>query len=1429
MKGFSLFKFLVLFFLSLLCGLGVSKECTNTPTQLSSHTFRYELLSSNNETWKKEMFARYHLIPTDDSAWSNLLPRKILKEEDEFDWAVTYRKMKSLLESSEHFLKEVSLHNVRLDSSSIQWRAQQTNLEYLLMLDVDRLVWSFRKTAGLPTPGTAYGGWEAPDCELRGHFVGHYLSASAHMWASTHNDTVQKKMSAVVSALSACQEKIGTGYLSAFPSELFDRFEAIKPVWAPYYTIHKILAGLLDQYTFADNVQALKMVKWMVEYFYNRVQNVVTKYSVERHFLSLNEETGRMDTGHRGSMRLPVLGADDISGFHANTHIPIVIGSQMRYEVTGDTLYKEIGTFFMDIVNSSHSYATGGTSVSEFWSDPKRLASTLSSENEESCTTYNMLKIISHFYSHASVLNKTPAQMLSTCFICRHPKGNGTWSDDLHASTKPGSSKARSYHGWGTVLILSGAAMEQQFDTSSTGIESFSKLGDSIYFEEEGQVPGLYVIQYVSSSLDWKAGQIVLDQQVDSVVSWDPYLRVTLTFSPNKGTSQPSTLNFRIPIWTYSDGAKATLNAQSLSVPAPGNFLSITRKWSSGDKLTLQLPISFRTESIKDDRSEYASVQAILYGPYLLAGHTIGDWNIKSGSADSLSDWITPIPPTYNNYLVSFSQQSGDSALALTNSNQTITMQNFPKSGTDASVYATFRLILNGSSSSELSTIENAIGNYVMLEPFDLPGMVLVQQGEDDGLAVASSDSGDGSSIFRLVSGLDGKDGTISLESISHEGCFVFSGVDYQSGTSLKLSCNSESSDIHQGASFVMNKGLSEFSSLVPVPISRFSSLVPVPKDRFPIIGECTVYEKPTKVSKGSTLNWEKISNQITNAAKFNAPQGLLKEVSLHDVRLEPNSLHWTAQQTNLEYLLMLDVDRLVWSFRKTAGLPTLGTPYGGWEAPDIELRGHFVGHYLSAAAKMWASTQNGTLQEKMSAVVSILSDCQQKMGTGYLSAFPSELFDRYEAVVYVWAPYYTIHKIMSGLLDQHTIAKNPQALKMLTWMVDYFYNRIQNVILQFSIARHYAALNEETGGMNDLLYRLYSITKDPKHLVMAHLFDKPCFLGELAVQANNLADFHANTHIPVVIGSQTRYEVTGDPLYKSIATYFMDIVNSTHTFATGGTSIDEHWKEPSRLASHLMPENEESCTTYNMLKVSRNLFRWTKETAYADHYERALTNGVLSIQRGTEPGVMIYFLPLGPGHSKAVSNQGWGTPFDSFWCCYGTAIESFSKLGDSIYFEEEGKVPSLYIIQYISSSLNWVSGQIVLNQKVDPVVSWDPFLKVTITTSTLQNSKGGNRLSTLNLRIPIWTHLNGAKAELNNINLKLPAPGNFLSITRYWAPNDTLNLQLPIDMRLEAIKDDRPEYASIKAILYGPYLLAGHSSGNWDIKPGMQVPFQIG
>ncbi|KAJ6392794.1 hypothetical protein OIU77_022307 [Salix suchowensis] len=405
-------------------------------------------------------------------------------------------------------------------------------------------------------------------------------------------------MSAVVSALSACQVKMGSGYLSAFPSELFDRFEAIKPVWAPYYTIHKILAGLVDQYTLADNAQALKMVNITGD----------PKHLVLAHLFDKPCFLG-----------LLAVQADDISGFHANTHIPIVIGAQMRYEITGDPLYK--------------------------------------------------------------------------------------------------------------------------------------------------------------------------------------------------GSSQASTLNLRIPFWTHLDGAAATINSQSLAIPTPGSFLSVNRKWSSGDKLSLQLPISLRKEAIQDDRHQYASIQAILYGPYLLAGHTSGDWNLKTGSAESLSDSITPIPASYNEQLISFSQDSGNSTFVLTNSNQSITMEEYPKSGTDACLQATFRIVLNESSSSEVFGIKDVIGKSVMLEPFDLPGMLLAQQGTDGSLAVTNSADDDGSSIFRVVSGLDGKDGTVSLESGSQAGCYIYSGVNYKPGQSMKLSCESGSSDtgFNQGASFVMNKGLSEY------------------------------------------------------------------------------------------------------------------------------------------------------------------------------------------------------------------------------------------------------------------------------------------------------------------------------------------------------------------------------------------------------------------------------------------------------------------------------------------------------------------------------------------------------------------------------------------------------------------------------------------
>ncbi|RWR73791.1 hypothetical protein CKAN_00209400 [Cinnamomum micranthum f. kanehirae] len=819
--------FQITIFISAISTSVFAKECTNTPPYLSSHTLRFELQSSSNQSWKQQ--PHDHLIPTDDSAWSQLLPqRKILKDDkarEELNWAMLYRKIKNSGSGGStaswvagDFLKEVPLHDVRLEPDSMHGRAQQTNLEYLLMLDVDSLVWSFRKTADLEAPGSPYGGWEKPTCELRGHFVGHYMSASAQMWASTHNRTLYKKMSAVVSALDDCQKKMGTGYLSAFPSEQFDRFEAIEPVWAPYYTIHKIMAGLLDQYLLAGSTQALKMVVWMAEYFSNRVQNVILKYSLERHWMSLNEETGGMNdvlyklysiTGDEKHLVLAHLfdkpcflgllavQADSISDFHSNTHIPVVIGSQMRYE--------EISTFFMNIVNSSHSYATGGTSVSEFWSDPKRLADTLKTENQESCTTYNMLKVARHLFRWTKEMAYADYyERALTNGVLGIQRGMEPGVMIYMLPLGHGKSKARSYHSWGT-----------KFDSFwccyGTGVESFSKLGDSIYFEKGGNVPSLYIIQFISSSLNWRSGRIVLNQKVEPVVSWDPYLRVSLSFSAKEGFGQLSALYLRIPFWTYSKGAKATLN---------GDFLSVTKKWNSSDKFALQLPVGLRTETIEDDRPEFSSLQAILFGPYVLAGLTDGDWDIKPGTSKSLSDWITAIPPTYNSQLVSLTQESNTTNLVLTNSENLITMERVPESGTDAAVHATFRLVLKGANSSHISSKRDILGKSVMLEPFDLP-QVVVQKGPNDSLVITTSRGGvdpddyKSSSVFRVIAGLDGEAATISLELESQPGCFVHTGVDYSSGESVRLRCQQEvarmDAEFRRAASFKLDRGLSEY------------------------------------------------------------------------------------------------------------------------------------------------------------------------------------------------------------------------------------------------------------------------------------------------------------------------------------------------------------------------------------------------------------------------------------------------------------------------------------------------------------------------------------------------------------------------------------------------------------------------------------------
>ncbi|KAG0464474.1 hypothetical protein HPP92_020543 [Vanilla planifolia] len=810
-----------------------SKECTNIPTQMSSHTIRSQMTKEN---WEGKMLSFYYSTSIDNKTYMDILSHRLLERKatvENVDWMLIYQRFGSSVginkeQHGENFLKEVSLHDVRLDPGSVHWQAQQTNLEYLLLLDVDRLVWSFRKQAGIETSGKPYGGWEAPNVELRGHFVGHYMSAAALMWASTHNNTLQEKMISLVDALYVCQKKIGTGYLSAFPTEFFDRFEAIKSVWAPYYTIHKIMAGLVDQYTFGGNSQALEMVVWMAEYFGNRVKNVIHKYTIERHWLSLNEETGGMNdvlynlysiTGDQNHLILAhlfdkpcflgllALQTDGLSGFHANTHIPIVVGAQRRYEIVSDQLYKEISIYFMNIVNSSHLYATGGTSVSEFWSNPKRLANTLSTEDEESCTTYNMLKVARNLFKWTKEMAYADYyERALTNGVLGIQRGREPGVMIYMLPQGRGQSKARSYHGWGT-----------KFDSFwccyGTGIESFSKLGDSIYFEM-GSPPGLYILQFIPSSFNWKSVGISLIQRIKSFSSVEPLLQISFNFSSIKRRNETSTLNFRIPFWSASSKnvGKVTLNSEDMQQVNPGSFLSITHNWGSKDNLQLQLPIKLWTEAIKDDRPEYASIHAIFFGPYLLAGLTHGDWDIDTGNSTNISDWITAVPQSHRSLLVTLFRESGNGSFVVSVKNNTLSMSEFPKAGTDAAINATFKIVPQDSDGQNFQPSWNILlGKFVRIEPFGLPGMFIIHQEANDTVIVSTVRGPNSNSLFRIVPGLDGHQHTVSLEPANMKGCFLYSDANYAERSNVKLACKQEDASFRKAVSFSIKTGVRQY------------------------------------------------------------------------------------------------------------------------------------------------------------------------------------------------------------------------------------------------------------------------------------------------------------------------------------------------------------------------------------------------------------------------------------------------------------------------------------------------------------------------------------------------------------------------------------------------------------------------------------------
>jgi DUF1680 family protein len=522
------------------------------------------------------------------------------------------------------------------------------------------------------------------------------------------------------------------------------------------------------------------------------------------------------------------------------------------------------------------------------------------------------------------------------------------------------------------------------------------------------------------------------------------------------------------------------------------------------------------------------------------------------------------------------------------------------------------------------------------------------------------------------------------------------------------------------------------------------------------------------------------------------APKAPIKAYpfSLKQVRLLAGPFK-DAMDRDLKYLMSLDNDRMLHCFRVTAGLPSSAQPYGGWEKPtpgrEGELRGHSLGHFLSALAFAYGSTGDPAVKAKGDALVAELAKCQAALGPrGYLSAFPEEHFDRVESMRRVWAPYYVIHKILAGLIDWAEYGESSQALsvaeKMASW-IKLRTDRSDDMHLQRVLE------NTEQGGMEEALFNLYSLTGKPEHLTLAQRFEERRDLVPLRNHQDQLTGKHVNSFVPNIIGVARAYEITGDRNKAIIAGYFWKEVTTARTFVTGGTSNHERWgSDPYVFVPEMGTNNNESCCTYNLLKLTRHLFGWDADPAAADYYERALLNGILSTQNPTD-GMTMYHQAMLPGLYK-----GFCTPDDSFWCCTGTGMENHVKYGDSIYFHD---ADGLYVNLYIASELTWPEKGLEIRQD-------SKFPEGQGTTLIFTAAKPVELA--LRIRIPAWVAPGGG-VKINGRTLEAwGSPSSYLTLKRVWKTGDRVEVSLPMNVRLERLPDD----PNMAAILYGPTVLAG-------------------
>lgn len=527
------------------------------------------------------------------------------------------------------------------------------------------------------------------------------------------------------------------------------------------------------------------------------------------------------------------------------------------------------------------------------------------------------------------------------------------------------------------------------------------------------------------------------------------------------------------------------------------------------------------------------------------------------------------------------------------------------------------------------------------------------------------------------------------------------------------------------------------------------------------------------------------------SASSFN-----IDEVSLTSSRFMDN------QNRTLSYLTSINLDRLLYVFRSTHKLSTNGaTPNGGWDAPDFPFRSHVQGHFLTGWAQCYAQLKDTTCRDRATSFVAELLKCQNNnaaagFGAGYISGFPESEFTKLESGTLSNGnvPYYAIHKTLAGLLDVYRWIGDQNAKTVLLAFADWVDKRTS----KFTTDQMQKILQTEFGGMNEVMADIYHQTGDKKWLTVAQRFDHAAVFNPLASNQDQLNGLHANTQVPKWIGAAREYKATGTSRYADIARNAWALTVNAHTYAIGANSQAEHFRAPNAIAAYLNTDTAEGCNTYNMLKLTRELFAMDpSNTKYFDFYEQALINHMLGQQDPSQAhGHITYFTSLNPGGKRGVGpawgGGTWSTDYDTHWCCQGTGIETNTKMQDSIYFYDNS---NLYVNLFIPSTVNWKAKSVSVRQSTTFPSS---------DTTTLTVTGSGNWA--MKIRIPSWTK--GASIAVNGATQAIAAnPGTYATLSRTWKSGDTVTIKLPMSLRVVSANDNK----SIGALAYGPSILSGN------------------